>query len=163
VPSSSDRLSSRTLSSFPKRWLRLLGSMRARSSKCVQRSIYGGSLTLCLFRLEVLCLETLSQLVLLFPSSHKQLHMSLSALTLKHLNGSSPAPSSKKLVTAASKLYAVLPCTGGKVGASNLWRKSIDETLEFAQGALSWLKTDSQGVDSLTELPRTNTHDGVKR
>ena len=103
-----------------------------------------------LIRLKVLCLETLSQLVLLFPSSHKQLHASLSALTLKHLNGSSPAPSSIRLVAAASKLYAVLPCTGGKVGASNLWRKSVDETLEFTQDALSWLKADFQGVDSLT-------------
>ncbi|KAF9646174.1 hypothetical protein BDM02DRAFT_3100296, partial [Thelephora ganbajun] len=100
-------------------------------------------------KLKVLCLETLAQLVLLFPSSHKQLHASLSTLTLEYLNGSSPAPSPKKLMTAASKLYAVLPCTGGKVGASNLWRKSVDETLDFTQGALSWLKADFQGVDSL--------------
>jgi len=99
-----------------------------------------------LYHLEVLCLETLSQLVLLFPPSYKQLHTPLSALVLKNLNGSSPAPSSGKLVTAASKLYVVLPCTGGKVGASNLWRKSVDETLEFTQGALSWLKVDFQGV-----------------
>lgn len=91
-------------------------------------------------------MQTLTQLVLLFPSSHKLLHASLSTLTLKHLNGSSPAPSSGKLVAAASKLYSVLPCTGGKVGASNLWRKSVDETLEFTQGALSWLSTDFQGV-----------------
>lgn len=96
--------------------------------------------------LQVLCLETLSQLVSLFPPPHKQLHTSLSALALKHLNGSSPAPSPKKLVTAASKLYAVLPCTGGKVGASSLWRKSLDETLEFTRGALSWLRADLQGV-----------------
>ena len=86
---------------------------------------------------EVLCLATLSQLVSLFPSSYKQLRASLSALTLKHLYGSSPALSSTKLVTASSKSYAALPCTGGKVGASSLWRKSVDETLEFTQGAPS--------------------------
>ena len=109
------------------------------------RAMFHDFLPVCSFDLQVLCLETLSQLVSLFPSSHKQLHTSLSALTLKHLNGSSPAPFSNKLVTAASKLYAVLPCTGGKVGASNLWRKSVDETLEFTQGALSWLRADFQG------------------
>ena len=91
-------------------------------------------------------METLTELVLLFPSLHKQLHASLSTLALKYLNGSSPAPSSKRLVTTASKLYAVLPCTGGKVGASSLWRKSLDETLEFTQSALSWLKAEFQGV-----------------
>ena len=103
-------------------------------------------LLVCSSCFQTLCLESLTQLVSLFPSSHKQLHTSLSALTLKYLNGSSPAPSSCKLVAAASKLYAVLPCTGGKVGASNLWRKSLDETLEFTQSALSWLKADFQGV-----------------
>ena len=150
MPNSSDRSSFRTSSSFLKRWSRLLGSMRVRSSKCVYCLTFFRILTVCLSHLEVLCFETLSQLVLLFPSSHKQLHASLSALTLKHLNGSSPAPSSKKLVAAASKLYAALPCTGGKVGASNLWRKSVDETLEFTQSALSWLrKPDVQGVQRL--------------
>jgi len=139
-------------SSFLKRWLRSLGSMGAKNSKCVCYSTFYGLLNVCSSYPKVLCLDTLSQLVSLFPSSHKQLHASLSALTLKHLNGSSPAPSPGKLVIAASKLYAVLPCTGGKVGASNLWRKSVDETLEFTQSALSWLKADSQGVDILMRV-----------
>ena len=52
-----------------------------------------------------------------------------------------------KLVTPSSKLYAIFPCTGEKVGASNLWGKSVDETLEFTQDALSGLKPDFQGVD----------------
>ena len=67
--------------------------------------------------------------------SHKQLHAPLLALTLNNLNGSSQAPSSIKPVAIVSKLYAALPCTGWKVGASNLWRKSVDETLEFTRGA----------------------------
>lgn len=108
----------------------------------------------CLMHFQVLCLETLTQLVLLFPSSHKQHHASLSALSLKHLNGSSPAPSPGKLTSAASKLYSILPCTGGKVGASGLWRKSVDETLEFTQSALSWLKADSQGAYNMTQIFR---------
>lgn len=104
-------------------------------------------------KLKVLCLETLTQMVLLLPSPHKQLHSPLSALALRHLNGSSPAPSPKELVIVASKLYAVLPGTGGKVGASNMWKKSVDETLEFTQNALSWLRADSQGNPSSQEDP----------
>ena len=123
--------------------------MRAKCSKYVYRSMFLCFLAVCSSHLEVLCLETLSQLVLLSPSSHKQLHASLATLTLKHLNGSSPAPSSTQLVAAASELYTVPPCTDGKAGASNLWRKSVDETLEFTQGALSWLKADFQDVNSL--------------
>jgi hypothetical protein len=148
MQNSSDRSSFRTSSSFLKRWSRSLGSMRAKISKCVHCSMPLPPDRL-LIHFKILCLETLSQLVLLFPSSHKQLHASFSTLTLKYLNGSSPAPSSMRLVAAASKLYAILPCTGGKVGASNLWRKSVDETLEFTQAALSWLKADFQGVVSL--------------
>ena len=152
TPNSSDKSFCRMSSSFLKRWLRSLGSMGAKNSKCVCYSTFYGLLNVCSSYPKVLCLDTLSQLVSLFPSSHKQLHASLSALTLKHLNGSSPAPSPGKLVIAASKLYAVLPCTGGKVGASNLWRKSVDETLEFTQSALSWLKADSQGMDILMRV-----------
>lgn len=38
------------------------------------------------------------------------------------------------------------------MGASNLWRKSVDETLEFTQGALSWLKADFQGACNIAQV-----------
>lgn len=139
---------------FSQALIEIVGKYESEKLK-VRPSLIAVRLPDCLLvPLEVLCLETLSQLVSLFPSSHKQLHASLSALTLKYLNGSSPAPSPMKLVTASSKLYATLPCTGGKVGASNLWRKSVDETLEFTQEALSWLKADFQGVGSFVWVLR---------
>ena len=44
-------------------------------------------------------------------------------------------------VAACSKLYAVLPLTGGKVNAPNLWRKSLEDTIAFAWGAFLQLRT----------------------
>lgn len=81
--------------------------------------------------------------------------MSLSTQALKHLNSSLPAPSSMKLVATSSKLCTITLCMGGKAGASNLWRTSVDETLEFPQDTLlaeGWFLrcgqfyTSSQGI-----------------
>ena len=41
------------------------------------------------------------------------------------------------LVTqATSRLYSVLAATGGKVGATSLWRKSVDEILSIGWASL---------------------------
>lgn len=85
--------------------------------------------------MQLLALDSLTHLVPLYPTLHRSLHTSLSSLTLKFLNGSSPKPTPTPLVEAASRLYSTLHVTGGKVGASNLWRKSLDDTLAFAWGA----------------------------
>ena len=45
------------------------------------------------------------------------------------------------MLKEASDLYSVLHYTGGKVGAANHWRKSVDDTLAFAWGALQNLRT----------------------
>ena len=47
-----------------------------------------------------------------------------------------PTPTDADLLKTASRLYSVLHFTGGKVGAANLWRKSLDETLAFTRSAL---------------------------
>ncbi|KAH9938362.1 uncharacterized protein B0H18DRAFT_12189 [Fomitopsis serialis] len=41
-------------------------------------------------------------------------------------------------------LYSVLPVTGGKVGAANVWRKSLDDTLGYAWNALAAMRRTSQ-------------------
>ncbi|KAF5387632.1 hypothetical protein D9615_000575 [Tricholomella constricta] len=91
--------------------------------------------------LRVLILETLTRLVPLYPTLHRASHSALSALSLRFLNGSAPQPTNNSLLEAASGLYSVLHYTGGKVGAANLWRKSVDETLAFAWTAFSALRT----------------------
>ena len=68
-------------------------------------------------------------------------HAALSSLSLLYLNGSSPQPVPKQLVEVASKLYSVLHHTGGKVGAATQWRKSMDDTVAFARGALQSIRT----------------------
>ena len=57
-----------------------------------------------------------------------------------------------ELITSSSKLDTIIPCTGGKVGAPNLRRESVDGTLEFIQDALFWLKAYSRGVGSFTQV-----------
>ncbi|OBZ65680.1 hypothetical protein A0H81_14314 [Grifola frondosa] len=77
----------------------------------------------------------------LYPTLHRALYGALSNLALKYLNGSAPSPTPQALVDTSSGLYAVLHLTGGKVGATNLWRKSLDDTLGFAWGAFSQMRT----------------------
>ncbi|KAI0722827.1 rRNA processing/ribosome biogenesis-domain-containing protein [Earliella scabrosa] len=86
-------------------------------------------------------LDTLTHIVSLYPSLSRPLHGSLSNLALRRLNGSAPTPTSYEHLEACARLYAVLPLTGGKVNAPNLWRKSLDDTVAFAWGAFLQLRT----------------------
>ncbi|KAJ7129455.1 rRNA processing/ribosome biogenesis-domain-containing protein [Mycena epipterygia] len=81
--------------------------------------------------LKTLILSTLTLIIPLYPTLHRTSHPALSALCLGFLNGHPIKPPNMALRSAASRLYAVLHFTGGKVGAANLWRKSVDETLAF--------------------------------
>lgn len=93
---------------------------------------------------QVLILTTLARLVPLFPTLHRAPHSALSTLSLKFLDGSAPHPTSTALLEAASRLYANLHFTGGKVGATNLWRKTVDETLTSAWTAFLGLRSAFQ-------------------
>ncbi|THH14397.1 hypothetical protein EW146_g5930 [Bondarzewia mesenterica] len=91
--------------------------------------------------LKLLVINSLAQVIPLFPTLHRALHAPLTAFTLRELNGSAPKPTNESLLNASSRLYAVLPVTGGKVGAANLWRKSLEDTLAFVWNALLALRT----------------------
>ncbi|KAG7449000.1 uncharacterized protein BT62DRAFT_979095 [Guyanagaster necrorhizus] len=96
---------------------------------------------------KVLLLNTLARVVPLYPNAHRSSHSALSGLCLKYLNGSAPLPTSVTLLRSSSRLYAVLPATGGKVGASNLWKKTVEETLTFGWTAFSSLRSSfSEGL-----------------
>ncbi|KZT13037.1 uncharacterized protein LAESUDRAFT_754063 [Laetiporus sulphureus 93-53] len=112
---------------------------------------------------EVLALATLTHLIPLYPTLHRSLHASLSSLALKHLNGSTPNPTPVALVEAASKLYSTLHVTGGKVGATSLWRKSLDETLSFAWGAFFNLRRTFPSAGNSQVIPQAgpSTNDPV--
>ncbi|TFK94656.1 hypothetical protein K466DRAFT_475938 [Polyporus arcularius HHB13444] len=103
----------------------------------------------------LLTLDTLTHIVTLYPSLCRPLHGSLSTLALRHLNGSAPTPTSGERVAACSRLYAVLPLTGGKVNAPNLWRKSLDDTVAFVWGAFLQLRTTfpDQGYGNIARPP----------
>ena len=77
----------------------------------------------------------------LYPTLCRPLHGQLSNAALRSLNGSAPTPVPTELVEACSRLYAVLPLTGGRVNAPNLWRKSLDDTVAFAWGAFLQVRT----------------------
>ncbi|KAJ7639023.1 rRNA processing/ribosome biogenesis-domain-containing protein [Roridomyces roridus] len=91
--------------------------------------------------LKILIMSTLTLIIPLYPTLHKTSHSALSALALKFLNGNPVKPTNKALAGAASRLYSVLHFTGGKVGAANLWRKSVEETLAFGWTAFFSLRT----------------------
>jgi hypothetical protein len=86
-------------------------------------------------------MKSLARLVPLYPTLNRASYPALSSLSLRFLNGSAPNPTSEALLEAASRLYTVLPFTGGKVGAANLWRKAVDETLAFGWSAFLALRT----------------------
>ncbi|KAI5119513.1 hypothetical protein M0805_002449 [Coniferiporia weirii] len=102
--------------------------------------------------LKVLCLDTLSVIVPLYPSLHRSLATALSTLSLNLLNGSS-TPISSAVVKSASKLHACLHTTGGKVGGASLWRKSVDDTILFCSAAVNALRTTyvAEGRPSLPQ------------
>ncbi|KAL7282519.1 hypothetical protein ACG7TL_003990 [Trametes sanguinea] len=103
----------------------------------------------------LLVIDTLSHIVSLYPSLCRPLLGPLSNVALRYLNGSTPTPMSTSMVEACSKLYCVLPLTGGKVGAAGLWRKALDDTLAFVWGAFLQLRTtyDDPAYASMARQP----------
>ena len=93
-------------------------------------------------------MNTLTRLITLYPNAHRGPSAVLSAFSLRYLNGSALSPTNTKILDAISRLYSVLHLTGGKVGAVNLWRKSMEETLSF-------------GWESLFSLRRTFPDEGM--
>lgn len=86
-------------------------------------------------------MDTLTRLITLYPVAHRAPSAAISAFSLRYLNGSASSPSNTKLLNAISRLYSVLHLTGGKVGAVNLWRKSMEETLSFGYESLFSLRS----------------------
>ncbi|EPT03591.1 hypothetical protein FOMPIDRAFT_1046630 [Fomitopsis schrenkii] len=110
---------------------------------------------------KLLVLNTLTHLVPLFPTLHRGLHQLLSSTTLRFLNGSTPRPTPTALVHGASRLYSALHVTGGKVGAANVWRKALDDTLGFTWNALASMRRTSQPMARGQGLPQLSSADPI--
>ncbi|OAX43989.1 hypothetical protein K503DRAFT_730190 [Rhizopogon vinicolor AM-OR11-026] len=93
------------------------------------------------YELKTLAMDTLKDMVILYPSLHRALSISITDMCHRILNGSAPQRTNKRLLHSAANLYAALHYTGGKVGAANLWKKSVDETLQCLWAALMGLRT----------------------
>ncbi|KAG0709826.1 rRNA processing/ribosome biogenesis-domain-containing protein [Suillus ampliporus] len=91
--------------------------------------------------LKALVMDTLKDMVILYPSLNRALSPSITDMCHRILNGSAPQRTNKLLLHSAASLYAVLHYTGGKVGAVNLWKKSVDETLQCLWASLMGLRT----------------------
>ena len=90
---------------------------------------------------QTLCLQTLSQLVPLYPTLLRPSSATLNKLALNLLSGQYPSPTPPKILEAASSLYCCLHLTGGKVGAATAWRKTLDDTLAFGWSAFHGLRS----------------------
>lgn len=93
------------------------------------------------YELKALAMDTLKDMVVLYPSLNRALSSSITNVCHQILNGSAPQRTNKSLLHKAASLYAVLHYTGGKVGAANLWKKSVDETLQCLWTASMGLRT----------------------
>jgi hypothetical protein len=103
---------------------------------------------------KVLCMETVTCLVTIYPTTHRTCSNALTTFSLGYLNGTPSGRTNQDLMNAASQLFAALPMIGGKVGAVNLWRKSLDETLAFGWEAFLSLRTTfpTEGTPSTVSL-----------
>jgi hypothetical protein len=108
-------------------------------------------------------LTALATLIPLYPTLNRPYHAALSTLALRFLNGSAPEPTEATLLHAASSLYATLHYTGGKVGSSNLWRKSVDETIGCAWIEYATLRSTFRTQGMLTQIIRiSGSKDGIE-
>ncbi|KIY49408.1 hypothetical protein FISHEDRAFT_65399 [Fistulina hepatica ATCC 64428] len=106
---------------------------------------------------KLLCLKALTELIRHHPSLVRPSATALNTSLLKILNGA-VTQTSESLIGVASRLYSYLHLAGGKVGAANLWAKSMSETLAFAWNALRCLQpqnsSNSQGLgDAMLYIP----------
>ncbi|PPR04067.1 hypothetical protein CVT24_010642 [Panaeolus cyanescens] len=104
--------------------------------------------------LKVLCIETLTRLIQVYPSAHRASYPSLNAFALRYLSGFSPGPTPTALLHAAASLYAALHLTGGKVGGAGLWRKALDDTLAFTWTAFLGLRSTFPVEDVAVRPPQ---------
>lgn len=86
-------------------------------------------------------MRTLTQLIRLYPTIHRSSGTNIAAFCLRHLSGSSPCRTNLDVKCALAELYAILPLTGGKVGAINQWRHALNETLAFGWDSYLSLRT----------------------
>ncbi|KAJ3935036.1 MAG: rRNA processing/ribosome biogenesis-domain-containing protein [Lentinula lateritia] len=120
--------------------------------------------------LKKLVLKTLARLIPLYPNIHRASHATLVSIVSRIFFQSAPNHISQQLVEPACLLYSVLHYTGGKVGAANLWRKSLDDSISSAWTAFICVRTtfpDENGrfpqVQLLHEEPATSVTLNMER
>ncbi|KAJ3907656.1 rRNA processing/ribosome biogenesis-domain-containing protein [Lentinula edodes] len=120
--------------------------------------------------LKKLVLKTLARLIPLYPNIYRASHASLLSIVSRIFSQSAPNHISQQLVEPACLLYSVLHYTGGKVGAANLWRKSLDDSISSAWTAFIGVRTtfpDENGrfpqVQLLHEEPATSVTLNMER
>ncbi|KAF8842739.1 hypothetical protein BDN67DRAFT_965401 [Paxillus ammoniavirescens] len=88
-----------------------------------------------------LAIQSLAQLVPIYPSLHKALSPRLFALCNHVFSGGAPQVTDGILFDATANLYATLHLLGGKVGGAALWRNSLDAVLHSSWTAWLSLRT----------------------
>lgn len=102
-----------------------------------------------------MAINSLTRVLPLYPTLHRALHPQLSTICLQLLDGSPVVPLSSETIDSASRLYAILHHTGGKVAAATLWRKAVDDTIMFAMAAFRSLRTSVNDDRKCQLLTRT--------
>ncbi|KAF9226650.1 hypothetical protein BS17DRAFT_775931 [Gyrodon lividus] len=91
--------------------------------------------------IKTLVIQSLGQLVPIYPSLHKALSQRLFALCNHIFSGVALQATDGPLFDATANLYAALHFLGGKVGGTTLWRNSFDAVLQSSWAAWLALRT----------------------
>ncbi|KAG6378759.1 rRNA processing/ribosome biogenesis-domain-containing protein [Boletus reticuloceps] len=99
-------------------------------------------------------IRSLAQLLPLYPSLHKALSQRLFALCHQIFSGST-YHATESLLDATVNLYAVLHFLGGKVGGTNLWRNSLDESQRISAHLMANYPIPLLHADAMAGNPLT--------
>ncbi|KAL4076160.1 rRNA processing/ribosome biogenesis-domain-containing protein [Scleroderma citrinum] len=88
-----------------------------------------------------LAIQTLSQLVTLYPSQLKASSSKLFTLCHRVFSGSSPQETDGHLLDATTELFSVLHYLAGKAGGASAWRSCLDNLLQSSWVAWAALRT----------------------
>jgi len=107
--------------------------------------------------IKMVSLDTLIELVPIYPSLHRAQNNSLSAICLRIIDTSSLGACNKVIIAHGARLLSVLHFTGGKVGAASLWRKALEDMIGSTWTAFAALRTSFLGQNY--PVPQGQGHD----
>ncbi|EJU06292.1 hypothetical protein DACRYDRAFT_44452, partial [Dacryopinax primogenitus] len=94
--------------------------------------------------LRLLAMRTLTRMLASYPNAHRSLQTQLNNICLANMRGVSLTPTPAALRQASAALFAMVCVTGGKVGAADIWKKTMLGALRSAVDCVGILRRTSK-------------------